>query len=123
MADQSISLGTGATIDGRSLAFTGAVTMESGVMTTSIENEVIVNPNFLIFPNPSADKISVDLGESVVGGVADLSIYDILGNEIMSIPNYTNKTEIDISNIPIGTYTIQIQTPTGSVSQRLLLNR
>jgi len=61
--------------------------------------------------------------ECNVGGVADLSIYDILGNEIMTIPNYYNKTEIDVNNIPIGTYTIQIQTPTGSVSQRLLVNR
>jgi len=55
--------------------------------------------------------------------VADLSIYDILGNEIMTIPNYTNKTEIDVSTIPIGTYTIQIQTQTGSVSHRFLVNR
>jgi len=55
--------------------------------------------------------------------VADMSIYDILGNEIMTIPNYTNKTEIDVNNIPIGSYTIQIQTPTGSISKRLLVNR
>ena len=85
---------------------------------------MVLNPDFLIFPNPSSDKISVDLG----GGdglllVADLSIYDILGNEIMTIPNYTNKTLIDVSTIPIGTYTIQIQTPTGSVIHRLLVNR
>lgn len=81
------------------------------------------NDNFLIFPNPSSDKISVDLGEIGGVGFADLSIYDILGNEIMIIPNYTNKAEIDVNNIPIGTYTIQIQTPTGSISKRLLVNR
>jgi len=64
------------------------------------------------------------LGEVIgVGGVADLSIYDILGNEIMTISNYANKTEIDVSNLSIGTYTIQIQTQTGSISQRLLVNR
>jgi hypothetical protein len=76
--------------------------------------------NSLIFPNPSSDKISIDLG-----GVAkaDLVVYDILGNEIMSIPKYTNKSEIDISNLSIGTYTIQLQTSTGSMSQRLLVNR
>ena len=76
--------------------------------------------NSLIFPNPSLDKISLDLG-----GVefADLVVYDIFGNEIMSIQNYTNKSEIDISNLSIGTYTIQVQTSTGSISQRLLVNR
>lgn len=74
----------------------------------------------LIFPNPSSDKISLDLG-----GVAlsVLVVYDILGNEIMSIPNYNNKSEIDISILSIGTYTIQVQTSTGNISQRLLVNR
>ncbi len=76
--------------------------------------------NSLIFPNPSSEKISLDLGGVAV---ADLVVYDILGNEIMSIPNYTNKSEIDISTLSIGTYTIQLQTSTGSVSQRLLVNR
>jgi len=86
--------------------------------------ETSKNSITFIFPNPSSDKISIDLGEVIgIVGVADLSIYDILGNEIITIPNYTNKTEIDISNLSIGTYTIQIQTPTGSVSQRLLVNR
>ena len=85
---------------------------------SSIENQE--TNNSLIFPNPSSDKISLDLGGVAV---ADLVIYGILGNEIMSIPNYTNKSEIDISNLSIGTYTIQIQTSTGIISQRLLVNR
>jgi|GEM_PF-4417214 len=95
---------------------------------SSIQNKdnIILNnnPNFLIFPNPSSDKISVDLGgvDGLVE-VADLSIYDILGNKIMTIPNYSNKTEIDVSILSIGTYTIQIRTPTDSKSQRLLISR
>lgn len=95
-----------------------------GTLSIEDKNFKTESINTLVYPNPSSDKISVDLG----GGdglveVADLSIYDILGNEIMSIPNYTNKSEIDISTIPIGTYTIQIKTNTGIVSQRLLVNR
>ena len=88
----------------------------------SVENsqENYITHNSLIFPNPSSYKISLDLG-----GVefADLVIYDILGNEVISIPNYTNKSEIDISNLSVGTYTIQVQTSTGSISQRLLVSR
>ncbi|MFY8161897.1 MAG: T9SS type A sorting domain-containing protein [Candidatus Kapaibacteriota bacterium] len=72
-----------------------------------------------IFPNPSSDKISLDLGGVEI---ADLVVYDILGNEILSIPNYSNKSEIDIINYSIDTYTIQIQTSTGNMSQRLLVN-
>ncbi len=72
------------------------------------------------FPNPSSDKISLDLGDIEF---ADLVFYDILGNIVMSIPNYINKSEIDISSLSIGTYIIQIQTNTGSLSQKLVLNR
>lgn len=70
-----------------------------------------------IFPNPSSDKIYLDLGSVAV---VNLVIYDILGSEIMSIQNYINKSEIDISTLFIGTYTIQVQTRTGSISQRFV---
>ena len=85
---------------------------------TSVEDTQPISTS--IFPNPSSDKISLDLGGVEV---ADLVVYDILGNEILSIPNYSNKSEIDISTFSIGTYTIQVQTNTGSISQRLLVNR
>ena len=85
---------------------------------TSVEVTKPINTS--IFPNPSSEKISLDLG---FVEIADLVIYDILGNEVMTILNYTNKSEIDISSLSIGTYTIQIQTSTGSISQRLLVNR
>lgn len=86
---------------------------------SSIENTELID-NSRIFPNPSSDKIFLDLGDEAV---AELVFYDILGNEIMSMPNYTNKSEIDISNLSIGTYTIQIQTNTGSTSQRFVISR
>ena len=85
---------------------------------TSVEDTQPINTS--IFPNPSSDKISLDLGGEAV---SDLVVYDILGNEIMTIPNYSNKSEIDISTLSIGTYTIQIQTSTGNISRRLLVNR
>ncbi len=65
---------------------------------SSIEKNI---NNLNLFPNPSSDYISLDLGGLEV---ADLSIYDMIGNKIMTIPNYSNKTEIDVSNLIIGTY-------------------
>gem|GEM_PF-3509234 len=107
---------------GSSFTDTINVIVNTSAIHSGIDDTKLASPS--IFPNPSSDKISVDLGEVIgVGGVADLSIYDILGNEIMTIPNYYNKKEIDVSILSIGNYTIQIRTTTGSVSQRLLVNR
>ncbi len=88
----------------------------------SVENtpELLYNPNnTLIFPNPSSEKISLDLGGVEL---ADLVVYDILGNEIMSIPNYTNKSEIDISTLSKGTYLIKIQHGNNTKTVKVVVN-
>lgn len=59
LADQSISLGTGATIDGRSLAFEAAVTMGSGVTTN--RSDLASGPIF------SSDKSNLNFGNVNVG--------------------------------------------------------
>lgn len=107
------------------LAINSCTSTSTDTVTVEVEESAIYmsleeTNSISIFPNPSSDKILVDLqGYELV----DLVIYDVLGNEIMSIRNYTNKSEINISNLSIGTYTIQIQTNTGSISRRLLVNR
>jgi photosystem II stability/assembly factor-like uncharacterized protein len=95
-------------------------TDEVGVCVEDLVDTQINNGNSFIYPNPSSEKVSLDLGGVAV---AVLVVYDILGNVIMSIPNYKNKNEIDISNLSMGTYTIQVQSSTGSISQKLLVNR
>lgn len=49
LADQSISLDVGATMEGRALAFTGAVTMATG-FTGNLPNQEILEPIFTINP-------------------------------------------------------------------------
>ena len=56
LADQSISLDVGATIEGRALAFTGAVTMASGV--TGVKPELVTT-----FPIFSANPTQLQFGQ------------------------------------------------------------
>ena len=83
LADQSISLGTGASLDGRALAFGAAVTISSGVTT---------NRSDLTFPIFSVNPTSLDFGNVANGqnksdsvtvtntGGADLIITSVTSN-------------------------------------------
>jgi len=66
LADQSVTLGTGASMDGRALAFSASVTMASGVTTNLPDEEVqnppifSVNPTSLDFGNVSNGQTKMD---------------------------------------------------------------
>ena len=82
LADQSISLGTGASMEGRALAFTGAVTMSSGVTTSKAvlsNNAPIfsVNPGQLAFGNVNNGSSKRDSVTVTNTGTADLNIISI----------------------------------------------
>ncbi len=65
----------------------------------SVENE---NSNTLIFPNPApkGQSISIELDEYA----SNVTIYDLLGNEIYSVNQFSNKFEIPTSNLSSGIY-------------------
>ncbi len=96
LADQSISLGTGATIDGRSLAFEGAVTMGSGVTTN--RSDLASGPIF------SSDKSQLNFGNVSVGsskqdsvtitniGTADLIMDSVRSSNIVFTVTPNNAT-------------------------------
>ncbi len=67
-------------------------------------SEYALNQNINIYPNPAKEVIRVEcLGFS---GECVLSIYDVLGKEIMRKDFYSAKQNIDISNVNPGMYFI-----------------
>jgi hypothetical protein len=77
LADQSISFGTGASLDGRALAFSAAVTMGSGVTTNRSDLKFpifTVNPNNLNFGNVPLMSSKLDSVIVKNTGTADLII-------------------------------------------------
>ncbi len=69
--------------------------------TLSTDSEILEN-SITLYPNPSLNKITI---ESKINNVKKVSIYDMLGKLII----ITNKKNIDISNLAIGSYFVKIE--------------
>jgi len=75
----------------------------------------------IIFPNPATDYITVGLGNYTlkgVGGGQSIRIFDVLGNEVMTIETRSNVSlqQIDVSDLPPGVYFVRI----GDVVQKFV---
>jgi len=72
--------------------------------------------DFKIYPNPSTDKISVELGDQMVKSVA---LYSLLGQKLQEQNNVTGIIEFKRNSLVNGVYLIQIQTKQGVYSQKV----
>jgi hypothetical protein len=57
------------------------------------------------YPNPTSDFLNIN-SENIIGRV--ISIYDMLGNKLMSITAESPETRMNIESLPIGVYLIRI---------------
>lgn len=75
--------------------------------TTMLTAEEINKSHFLIYPNPTKDKLYIDLGEKQE--LKQINIYSIAGDYLYS----ENQLEINTERLPNGTYLFEIKTRTG----------
>ncbi len=77
------------------------------------------NPNIKIFPNPTADFITV---EDVDGVVAKVSIFNLLGKEVQSHSISRTQT-FDLLNFQKGIYLVQLKDEKGHVIQTVRIKK
>jgi hypothetical protein len=88
---------------------TDSVALSQGI--TAI-NQISNNSTIKIYPNPANNKITIDAND-----VVDIKLFDVLGNEITSV----KQNQIDVSNFNDGVYFIQVQTSTGTTTQKIIV--
>lgn len=60
-----------------------------------------------IYPNPASNRVQVKAAEDIT----QLNVYNIMGVKVFSTQNCGKQTEIDVTELPNGTYFINIITP------------
>ena len=77
------------------------------------------SPDYQFFPNPASDQVIVDFSETLKG--ATIRMIDITGKVVYEVPAAAQSTRINLSRMQKGLYIIQLQSPEGLVSKRLLV--
>ena len=133
MADQSVSLATGATVEGRLLARIAAVTLDSNTITMPdaliIEGEgrLDIPQEFAIsniYPNPFNGQFSFDF-KLPYSSVVQFKIYDVTGHQIWSNSEQfgvgVHRQSVEMNSRSAGVYFLQAESSFGSDIQRVVL--
>ena len=77
-----------------------------------------VNANIKIYPNPVQNSLHI---ESINGNVIHLiTIYDIIGQEIIALPCTGSDSTVEVSNLKTGTYFIGINSDKGTAYSKFI---
>ena len=71
--------------------------------------------NVKLYPNPTSGQLSIEAeGTSVV------SVYNLVGQCVMQVPNANGKLTLDMSQLPKGMYLVKVSSADGAVMQRVV---
>lgn len=76
------------------------------VPSVTLVNESPAISGMKIFPNPSTDRVTIEMPENVKDGI--ISISNSSGQEILKQPLNRHKTDIDLCKFPSGIYFVKL---------------
>ncbi len=94
----------------------------TGTGTTATGINEALNASTKLSPNPCTENITLDLGTTVSGNV-EVKVKNMLGEEVQSFSvNGGSEISIQLSNVPVGVYILEITTEQGNVVKRIIKN-
>ena len=60
------------------------------------------------YPNPVDDVLTISYSETIT----QIEVFDLLGKRVKTIQTNENEVKVDLSNLPSGTYLVQLKTDT-----------
>ena len=99
----------------------GRINAFHSLQSTSNVEELMNKMEFHVFPNPSASKFTVAIGNET--GLYKVSIFDPLGQLVFTSHSlfHNGKKEIDISNFKTGLYFIKAEGTSGSYVNKIIV--
>ena len=88
--------------------------------TTGTE-DVLVDAKFEVFPNPASSEIVVNLS-NIEATPEQISVIDLLGNEIIVTSAQKETKTLDISSLAAGLYFVKVRTDKGILTKQIIKN-
>jgi bacillolysin len=93
--------------------------------SNSIENKIVVlanepneNIKVIIFPNPTADELRIELPMGAV--FKEVNFYSTSGKKAMSFDRLSNNNSLNIRELPKGIYSVKIETSQGYIVRKVI---
>jgi hypothetical protein len=93
----------------------------SGCGTISV-NELFSENSFTLYPNPSDGNVVINSQMNGIHNVI-ISLFDLQGKEIQTFENSSFPFEMNLNELPNGSYLIKLQTGNQSVTKKLFLSK
>jgi hypothetical protein len=73
-----------------------------------------------ISPNPTSDKVNITLPDSDRFEPATLTVFDLIGRQVLTQKTTTNAVELDMSSLAKGTYLVKIDANNSIYTQKII---
>lgn len=101
--------------------YNGVAQWTNGACVTGLNDRKNLDENLEVYPNPAYGVLWVDLTGSNQSGT--INIINISGTLAGTYVLNSGKQQLDISELPVGTYFIQLITPEGTAVKRINIMR
>ena len=99
----------------------GEIKFEGRQVTVSTEKIQPISFNFILSPNPTSDFVNINLNK-LPSEDYNYHLTDLYGRLLMKGKINESITQLDISNIPAGTYIMSLINPLGIKSKKIIVN-
>jgi hypothetical protein len=82
----------------------------------SIQQQSRILTGVKIYPNPAQDKVTI---EGLNNDFTEISIFNIIGDKILTLKTLGSNSEIDFSDFQQGVYVLHIQNSSGQLRYKL----
>jgi hypothetical protein len=92
------------------------------ICTATGVNNVAVDENTILFPNPAHNVLNIEFGSAFEGKV-NLVIRGVVGNVVLADffdLNTSNNRSVNISSLPKGVYTVEFMTESTSIVKQFI---
>jgi hypothetical protein len=79
-----------------------AQTMYDGLLTLGVSQNNVTEGSMFVYPNPAQNSLTVDFGTTIQNGT--VTVYNAMGQEVMSVRVNGNKTTLATDKLPNGNY-------------------
>jgi Leucine-rich repeat (LRR) protein len=76
------------------------------------------NNYFTLYPNPAKNVLNISTKSTIE--VHSLTIYNLLGQVVLAIPNAQNLNSVDVSSLKTGNYFLKITSDKGSATEKFM---